>query len=186
MKQSGKVKTFEEIVGLAEQNRWCVQLYCSTCRSHRFREELRKLSEEYGGSIANVLCASNLDDLRMFTNWDDAVHVALNEINEASDMDKVLKTWIQGLNSNIMLADLILYYFVRRGAIFAPMSTAVLKEWTDECKKLAVNSKNESLLESLIFTLGKEIYDDQELMETIKTASKDSVKIQRALQKSVY
>ena len=178
------MRTFTEIINLAEQNQWCVRPNCTTCGSHKFREELKKLSEEYEAGIADALCATSVGTLQNLTNWDDAVHVALGEIDEARDMDKVLKSWLQTLQLNIELADLVLFYFVKRGAIFAPMSIEVLNEWIDACKGLAIMTKHESLLESLIYTLGDRIGDDQELMKIIEAASIDSRKIRQALEKS--
>ena len=176
--------TFIEIINLAEKSRWCVQPFCTTCGSHEFRDELRKLSEEYESGLIDALCSASVSALRTSLNWDDAVRVALGEINDAKDMDKVLKSWIPNLQSNIELADLVLFYFVKRGAIFAPMSVEVLNEWVDVCKGLAIMTKNESLLESLIYTLGDRIEDDQELMKVIETASDGSKKIQQAIKAS--
>ena len=161
------MRTFTEIINLAEQNQWCVRPNCTTCGSHEFREELKKLTGEHGAGIADALCATSVGALQNLTNWDDAVHVALGEIDEARDMDRVLKSWLPTLQSNIELADLVLFYFVKRGAIFAPMSVEVLNEWINACKGLAIITKHESLLESLIYTLGDRIGDEQELMKII-------------------
>ena len=100
----GEMRTFTEIINLAEQNQWCVRPNCTTCGSHEFREELKKLTGENGAGIADALCATSVGALQNLTNWDDAVHVALGEIDESRDMDRVLKSWLPTLQSNIELA----------------------------------------------------------------------------------
>jgi hypothetical protein len=70
-------------------------------------------------------------------------------------MDRILTAWLPQLDRHIRLADLILFHYVRRGALFAPMSVEVLQQWREKCVDLAVQTKDESLVESLICTLGK-------------------------------
>ena len=178
------MKTFVEIVNIAEKNRWCVQPFCTTCGSHEFRDELRKLSEDHEKGLVDALSAASVSALSTSLNWGDAVRLALGEINDAKDMDKVLKSWLPNLQSNIELADLVMFYFVKQGAIFAPMSVELLNKWGDACKELAIMTKNESLLESLIYSLGDRIEDDQELMKVIEATSIGSRKIQQAIKAS--
>ena len=61
---------------------------------------------------------------------------------------------IPKLDHNIRLADVILFHYVRRGSIFAPMSIEVLQQWLEKCVELAVRTQDDSLVESLIYTLG--------------------------------
>ncbi|MDB4712367.1 hypothetical protein OAF35_06820 [Verrucomicrobiales bacterium] len=60
------------------------------------------------------------------------------------------------------------------------MSVEIRNKWIDECKRLAIMTENESLLESLIYTLGTSIGDDKELREVIDRKLTDSEKIKRA------
>lgn len=125
----------------------------------------------------------DINELRIFPDWDDALRIALGEIKNALDMDKVLKGWLPHLDANVVLADIVLFYFVRRGALRVPMSIEVLSEWLDACIALALRTYNESLLESLVYTLGSEIQDYKELWAAVVDISGKSRKIQLALQR---
>jgi hypothetical protein len=175
------MKTFIEIIKAAEENDWCVNPFCTTCGSREFKDELRKLSEEHESGFIDALCAADLSDLQSSSNWRDALRITLGQIDDVKDMDKVLKAWLPNLQSNIPLADFVLFYFCRGGLLFSTMSGEVLGAWVDTCKQLAIKTKNESLIESLIYTLPEGIKYDQELMEVIKLAAVDSGTIRRAI-----
>lgn len=73
---------------------------------------------------------------------------------DADEMDQVLTGWLPQLDQHIQVADLVLFHYVRRGAIFAPMSIGILEQWRDKCIELAVRTRDVSLTESLICTVG--------------------------------
>ena len=84
---------------------------------------------------------------------------------------EVLKSWLPNLKENIELADLVLFYFI---------IDEMKNEWIDECKRLAIMTENESLLESLIYKLEGKIGDDEKLKEVIDRNLTDSEKIKKA------
>jgi hypothetical protein len=58
-------------------------------------------------------------------------------------MDAVLTGWLPQLEGNIRVADLVLFNYVRRGALFAPMSVEVLQQWRDKCGELSKRAGDE-------------------------------------------
>jgi hypothetical protein len=64
------------------------------------------------------------------------------------------------------------------------MSIGILREWIDSCVNLAIVSRNDSLLESLVYTLGSRIIDYDALNSAIKERAANSRKIQLAIERS--
>lgn len=178
------MNSFIETLRNANQQRWCVKPFCTTCGAQDFRAALRKLAGANGKGLVEALSSLDLSELRTLSEWDDAIRLALGEINQAPHMDEVLRAWLPHLQENIALADVVLFYFVKRGALFAPMSVEILRVWIDACVKLAVETRNESLLESLVYTLGARVKSYADLNAVIALISSSSSKIRLAQQRS--
>ena len=173
---------FFEILTEAVQNNWCIDPDCTTCGAQDFRRALHSPTALRNQSLTDVLKSLEINELRNFRCWEGTVRIALNEIRNASDMDQILQAWIPQLSENIRLADIVLFHFIRRGALFTPVSIEVWQKWVDNCISLAFATKDESLLESLVYTLGSSIKNNLELWELIVQASKNSRSLQRALE----
>ena len=121
--------------------------------------------------IANI----NISSLQGSSNWKDAILMSLEVIsmNGGDGIDRVLKSWIPSLEENIELADMVLYYGFW-------MTDEVLDHWVEECKRLAIITENESLIESLIYRLGVRVKDDESLKKVIDKKLIESEKVKRA------
>lgn len=141
---------FLNILQSAKDNKWCMNLYCTTCGATEFRSAMKQL----GDGLADELARLDLSALVEMPGWDETLRLALDDIRKAELMDRILTAWLPQLDRHIRLADVILFHYVRRGAIYAPMSVDVLQQWREKCIDLAVQTGNESLAESLICTVG--------------------------------
>jgi hypothetical protein len=170
---------FLEILHHAAEKKWCTNPECNTCGAMEYRAAIRQL----GDDIAVALSTLDLTELTRQPDWDEKLRLALNEIRKAEVMDRILTAWLPQLDHQIRLADFILFYYVRRGALFAPMSIAVLEQWRDSCIELAVKTGDESLVESLICTVG-DYRKHPELAEVVRSmAESGSYTILKALRR---
>ena len=94
-------------------------------------------------------------------------------MNGGDGIDRVLKSWIPSLEENIELADMVLYYGFW-------MTDEVLDHWVEECKRLAIITENESLIESLIYRPGVRVKDDESLKKVIDKKLTESERVKRA------
>jgi hypothetical protein len=152
---------FLNLLHLARQNGWCTKPYCTTCAATDFRTALR----QFGAELANDLAVLDLSALEKMSGWEDALRLALDELQSPDLKDRVLTMWLPQIDRHIRLADLVLFYYVRRGALFAPMSIGVLQQWSAKCIDLASQTSDESLVESLICTLGR--YRDYPVLDAV-------------------
>jgi len=141
---------FLEILERGRDNKWCMNLHCTTCGATEFRSAIKQLGE----GLADELASLDLSAFTEMPHWDKSLRLVLDDIRKPELMDQVLTAWLPQLDQHIRVADLILFYYVCRGALFAPMSIEVLQQWWDKCVDLAVQTGNESLVESLIYTIG--------------------------------
>jgi hypothetical protein len=177
------VNLFMNVLETAHKKNWCVRTFCTTCGSSDFRGALKDLVGNDGRQLVESLASLELRDLLKYPFWRATIRLALGEIHSPKQMDEVLLAWLQQIEHFPRVADLVLFYFVRRGTVFAPMSFEVLTAWTDQCVKIALKSNDESLLESLVYTLGSNLSEYPNLESTIISKSSKSSKIKCALQK---
>lgn len=169
----------------AHEKQWCIQEFCTTCGSMEFRNAATALGCQEGNQLVASLASLGLSELYRFPKWHNALYLSLYCIDKAEDMDTVLTSWLPLLDSHIRIADLVLFYFVRRGALFAPMSIEVLEQWRDACIDLAVRTHDESLVESLICTEGRYYSDYPELAEVVQgMVERKSWRILKALRRN--
>ncbi len=169
-----------DILQIAERNQWCTSLHCTTCGSTEFRGALKALSDadprRYVRDLATVLHGTAVQD-------EDGLFLALGFLETEQDMDEVLRSWIPMLREHIRLADLVLFYYLRRGAFFARMSIDVAAAWRASCIDIAVRTRNESLVESLICTMGREYKDNSSLTATVEELAPSSRRVAKALRR---
>jgi hypothetical protein len=165
---------FLKAIRLARENRWCTNPVCTTCGAHDFCAVLKKRGL---GNLADDLATVDLNALRRNGEWRDPLRLALDQLASPELEDRVFLAWYPQLDSQIAVADLVLFYFVRRGALFAPMSVEVLTKRRDKCVELACKTHDESLLESLIYTLGHSYRRNAVLNAVVKEKSVTSKRV---------
>ncbi len=84
------------------------------------------------------------------------------------------------ISDHIVLADLILYKIVR----YMRKDNVTRKNWIERCIDIAINSRNFSLIESLLLVLRREAWDYQKLIAIAKECSYSSAQLDRVLQNS--
>jgi hypothetical protein len=162
------MNAYIELLQQAHEKQWCIQEFCTTCGSMEFRNTATALAHQEGNQLVASLASLKLSELYRFSKWHNALYLSLYCIDKAEDMDTVLTSWLPQLDAHIRIADLVLFYFVRRGALFAPMSIEVLEQWRGTCVDLAVRTNDESLVESLICTEGRYYRNYPELAEVVQ------------------
>ena len=170
---------FLSLLQLASRNRWCTRPYCTTCGASDFRAALRELDTELSDELASL----DLTALEETADWDDPLRLALDQLPNPEMKDRVMKAWLPQLDRHIRLADIVLFYYVRRGALFAPMSIEVLQQWLAKCIDLASKTDDESLVESLVYTLGTRYKEYPVLDSMVHNLASRSRRVFLALQR---
>lgn len=167
---------FIEIVHKAEQNNWCTIPYCTTCGNTEIRNELRNIAGLGGSELANMLSEIAPSEIMKLPNWTDCIRLSFFEITYPGHQEKVLNSWLINLENQVYFADPILFYVVRT----LPFGLSVGKNWVVKCVSMATETKNESLVESLIWTLKEKIREYPDLLHLAQQLT-SSQKIRNAL-----
>jgi len=158
---------FTELLRQAVAKGWCTKVFCTTCAAKEYRQALHMIVIEKYESLTRIFAEVDLSELESFPNWQDALRIALDDIGERLSRDDVFLAWMPALDSHIAVADLILFYYVRQGTLFSSISPSVGNEWTSKCIELAQETRNDSLIESLIYTLRQD-YKNHPQLESLE------------------
>jgi hypothetical protein len=169
---------FTELVKLTTRSRWCISLYCTTCGNMEFRTRLAALDNGLGGPLSNLLASLDLDELTRTGAWLDCLRIAFMHLPFAPQRDGLLKAWQPYGRTNVRFADGVLYYII-------PYSGDDVREsWIASCVDLALETKDASLVESLIWVLRSDLPRYQKLMNEAHLLTETSPKVQTALRKT--
>lgn len=169
---------FTELVKLATRSRWCTSLYCTTCGNMEFRTRLAALDNGLGGPLSNLLLNLDLDELTSAGAWLDCLRIAFIHLPFAPQRDGLLNCWLPYARTNVRFADGVLYYII-------PHSRGEVREsWIGSCVDLALETKDASLVESLIWVLRSELPRYPKLVNEAHLLTQTSPKVQTALRKT--
>lgn len=169
-----------DIIRKAYEQNWCVMPYCTTCGAHEYRNALRELSGPLGGGLADALVDIDLQEISLLSNWQDALLVAIMDLPISQQLEGVLAAWLPKISDHVALADLILYKIIR----YMRKDNATRNNWIERCMDIAINSRNFSLIESLLLVLRRDAWDNPKLIAIAKKYAKADVQMERALRNS--
>ncbi len=152
--------TFPEAVRQAAVNHWCVRPWCTTCANHDFRRALESLDDGTGERLTTELSSMNLADYTTIRDWDDAVRVTFLRLPWPGQRERVLDAWLAQPDAPIRLIDLALYHIVRHYG-----DCDLRRRWISACIERALATRDGSLTESLLWTLGSAITVEPRVVE---------------------
>jgi hypothetical protein len=109
------------------------------------------------------------------SNWQDCLRVTFTDL-QPQVQGRVLIAWLDAVGEDVGFADFVLFYLVRP-LLFQP---DVKEAWIRRGIQLALTTLDESLVETLVWTLGKGVRDHPPLFEAVQKHS--SPKIRHAAQ----
>lgn len=166
-----------DIIRKAQEQKWCVTPYCTTCGSREYRNSLKNLAGTLGGELANALADINPEELPSIQHWQDALLIAIIDLPISLQVEGVLKAWLPKANNNLFFADFALYKVVRQ----FPKDNETRNLWIGNCMATALNTKNFSLIESLILVLQQDTLNYPDLIAIATKYAKTSAQMRRVL-----
>ncbi|MBA3632043.1 MAG: hypothetical protein H0W58_04410 [Acidobacteria bacterium] len=168
---------FAQLVQKSADLNWCVQIYCTTCGAMDFRNSLAEISQNDGSKLVEILSELDIEEFTQLQNWGECLRLAFYDLRFPFLQTEILTEWLPKINDNIRFTDWILFYVVR----YLPDNNEVRNAWISKCADLAVESQDESSIESLIWTLRADLPKFKELSEIVKRLSSNSPKIKRTI-----
>ncbi len=159
------------------KRKWCMTPYCTTCGSHEYRNKLKELAGPLGGPLANALEGIDIHELTSLPKWQDGLLIAVIDLPMSMQVDGILRAWLPKAIGNIRFADYVLFKVAR----YLPRQNDTRRDWINTCMAMAIDSKDFSLVESLILVLGQDAMNHPELMTIATDHAKTSGQMRRVL-----
>lgn len=171
------INSFLKVLHRAAKENLCVDPYCTTCGARKFRSALRQVGGELGGPLADALADVNLDELTSLPKWAEAIEIAIRDLPLPGQSISLLEHWLARANENIRFFDIVLYKIVR----YLPEEHPIRAQWISKGIVFAVETRDFSLVESLILTLRGKAVLHEELMHLANQFAARSKQMQRVL-----
>lgn len=168
--------SFVDLLVKAKKEQWCVRPFCTTCGSRDFRTHLAEIE-----SLAEDLLKTHPLELLVHPSWSRALRIAAYDFR-LMDWDSILQSWLSKAGGNINFLDHVFFYLIEN--VLCKSETR--EKWANVCIETALDSKDPSLLESLIRVLGVSAATRTELIETALEVSLTNHRLHQALVKSGY
>lgn len=181
-------KKFIELIAKSKNRGWCMKHYCTTCGAGHFRESLKKIAnlEEDLSSTPISKLLGHSDSVHLIRTivprWSAALQIVVSETSLSLNWDTILASWFPQASQNATFLDHIIFYILPR----INCSSSTLQKWTDQSASMAIESKDASLLESLIRRLGSQSQSYAGLVDTGIRVSQTYKPLERALKSEAW
>jgi len=158
---------FVELVLKAKANKWCTRWFCTTCGSQHFRSALKEIGAE---ELSEALCSLTPSEIMALPNVDDCLKISFNDMRSIELMERVLDSWLDSADDHIRFVDMVIFNIMRGLGFFGETR----EKWINKCVELAIKTRDTSLIESLLLTIGGGISSYLELVKIIKEKTESS------------
>lgn len=115
-------------------------------------------------------------------NWVNILRMSFLFMRDRNLRTVILQKWFSAYSDNVDFTDVIIFYVLRTTSIDGDIR--IREAWIKKAFSLVKDSRDISLLESLIITLGNLIFRDKELLKLASEISLTSPIIQKLLYKN--
>lgn len=127
--------------------------------------------------LAEEMLTLPISDFLKLQYWDGHLRMAFFCLREHDLQAQALESWLQSFDDGIRFADVVLFYLVKPSYVGTPVGDA----WIQKTVALAEQTKDLSLVESLVWTLGRSASNHPAFVSLAKELSQYSPSITKAL-----
>jgi hypothetical protein len=178
------MNAFLDLLKTAKRENWCTKPGCTTCGSTQYRSALQKLASQDGTPLARAMAEADPGQVMLAMCNPDAVIMATRFLHRGQ-LDEVLSAWLPGLGPNPRLADHVLFYLIRSGTLISGISPEVARSWVDACFDVALNGRDNSLVESLLYTVPERCQERDGFMALAAELGEGNPRVKRAMNRLV-
>src|SRR5471030_784494 len=170
--------TISDLIEEAGRAHWCTTWHCTTCGVTPWRAGFQRLARTPQQLVAELeqLPLSAWYDLPEFGG---AIYYCFSVLHHRELVDQVLNNWLHRLDGHYRIADAVTFYVVREGQ----SSEGMRDDWLGRSEAMAVESRDPSLLESLVYAYGTRLREHPELLRAAESARRGHAALDRALKR---
>lgn len=170
----------EATLGEAGRHRWCTKQVCTTCGAGEFRASIAAAQTSLG-SLAEALGTMDLSAWYAVEDLGGAIAIVFAPLISRSLIDGVLTAWRVRIAGHVRLLDAVVFHLVRGSRV----SPTEAERWLALARAEALATKDPSLLESLVYTLGPRIVTDTPLLHAAVGRRRGYAPLHRAIKRVV-
>jgi hypothetical protein len=170
--------TIADVIEQARRDHWCTKRHCATCEPTSWCsavQELAQRPERFARDLARLPVHAWYD----LPELGGAIYHAFSVLPRRDLVDQVLQSWLTQLEGHVRIADAVTFYVIREGL----SSERLRHEWLRRSESMAVETKDPSLLETLLYALGDEIVDHPQLLRAAELMRRGHAPLDRALKR---
>lgn len=133
-------------------------------------------SSEY---LLNELLTLPIKELIKLKAWPEIIRMVFHVLPPTKPHNLILRKWLLEVEDNVRVTDVLLFYVVRKTQI----DPDIYEAWVQKAIGLAVQSRDVSLVESLILTVNDSISKYRWLLDLATELSQESLATKMALTK---
>jgi hypothetical protein len=166
-----------EALERAKAEALCTKPVCTTCGAGPYRALMRAAATNKRRFVADL---QQLDLSRWleFGEPRGAMAFAIDAVEEPRSRAQVLSYWLDGRSIPVWLYDAVIFDVLRLQEVAEP----VRSQWLDAAEGVAIELGHNSLIESLLWTLGSGAVLRPWLLAQASLMAKNDHRVQRALQ----
>ena len=157
------VHSLSELLQCAAAERWTTDSRKADDEARPLRDALAELVTADAPRFVEDLCEVDPADLYLIEGWAGALFHAF-ALLEPVQIQLVAERWHERFRADVRIVDWVLFQLVRTGRISPPLSTA----WLNSASALALDTRDPSLVESLLYVLGPEFGGRDDLRRLAK------------------
>jgi hypothetical protein len=161
-----------EIIEPIEESLGCLT---PDLRSLRF-PDFKKL-RSWREHLAEELLSLPLNEFRKLQHWEGHLRMAFFFLRDRELESEILTKWLRDIGDDVEFVDSVIFHLIRRRHTGSSIGSA----WIERGIALADSTRNESLVESLVWTVGNSLSSHATLARLATTLSDGSPAIANAL-----
>lgn len=166
----------EAILQEAGSNHLCTKQVCTTCGAGEFRASIAAAQTSHT-SLTTVLGTMDLSAWYAVEDLGGAIAIVFAPLGDSSAIDEIVTSWRARVAGHTRLLDAVVFHLIRTGMVSSPEA----ERWIALARTEALATKDPSLLESLVYTLGPRIKTDVPLLTAALARRRDYAPLHRAI-----
>jgi hypothetical protein len=172
--------------------------FCAKCMFRFVRDFVTPIDESHGEStsgyekawpqeifsrrstqehLAKELFELPISEFVKLQYWEGHLRMAFHAVRDPDLQASVLQRWLESPLKDVRFVDVVVFYLIRHGHLHAPVGDA----WVKAAVALAEHTKDRSLVESLIWSLGRSIANYPTFASLARELGQQSPSIAKAL-----
>jgi hypothetical protein len=171
--------TIADLIDEARREHWCTKRHCTTCGAGPWRAGVQRIAHT-SAHLAQQLELLPLSAWYDLPEFGGAIYHSFSLLSGHDQVDRVLDNWLTRLAGHYRIADAVCFYVIRE----RQSSERLRHDWLARSEAMAIESRDPSLLETLVYSFEADVHEHTELLRVAESARRGYAPLDRALRRT--